>query len=108
MPDTFQTARRAFLRKIAAFGAAMPFAGLGITAASPALAQEQAQAGHALNYVNDYTEVTDNPRYREGSQCANCVFWQGGDSEWGKCQHPQFRNVQVNTNGWCSAHAKRG
>ena len=103
MPDTFETARRAFLRRIAAFGAAVPLA--GITVAGPALAQEQAKAGHALNYVNDFNEATDHKRYREGSQCANCAFWQGGDSEWGACQHPQFRDVLVNSNGWCSGYA---
>ena len=83
MPDTLETARRAFLRRIAAFGAAVPLA--GITVASPAFAQEQAKAGHALNYV-----------------------WQGGDDEWGGCQHPQFRNVQVNSNGWCRGYAPGG
>jgi len=105
MPDRFETARRAFLRRIAAFGAAVPLTGLGLTAAGPALAQEQAEDGHALDYVNDYTEATDHARYREGSQCANCVFWQGGDDEWGGCQHPQFREVQVNAKGWCNAYA---
>ena len=105
MPDKFEPARRVFLRRIAAFGAAVPLAGLGLTAAGPALAQEQAEDGHALDYVNDYTEATDHARYREGSQCANCVFWQGGDDEWGGCQHPQFREVQVNANGWCNAYA---
>ena len=108
MPNTFDTARRAFLSKMAAFGAAVPFAGLGLTAAGPAHAQEQAEAGHALDYVNDASEATDHARYREGAQCSNCVFWQGGDDEWGGCQHPQFRDVLVNANGWCSAYAPGG
>ncbi|MGI3212145.1 high-potential iron-sulfur protein [Roseovarius tibetensis] len=108
MSNKFETARRAFLTKIAAFGAAVPFAGLGITAAGPAFAQEQAADGHALDYVNDFNDATDHARYRDGSQCSNCVFWQGGDDEWGGCQHPQFRDVLVNSNGWCSAYAPGG
>jgi hypothetical protein len=45
----------------------------------------------------------DHPRYRDGSVCSGCTFWQGGDAEWGACQHPQFRDIEVNANGWCSA-----
>jgi hypothetical protein len=107
MPDRSETARRAFLRKIAAFGAAAPFA--GVTLATPAFAQEeQAEDGHALDYVNDYNDATDHARFREGSQCSNCAFWQGGDDEWGGCQHPQFREVLVNAKGWCNAYAPGG
>ncbi|MFO7756883.1 MAG: high-potential iron-sulfur protein [Roseovarius sp.] len=107
MHDKFETARRAFLRKIAAFGAAVPLA--GITVAGPAFAQEEkAEDGHALDYVNDYNDATDHDRFREGSKCSNCVFWQGGDDEWGGCQHPQFRDVLVNENGWCNAYASSG
>lgn len=102
MTDRTNAPRRAFLRQALGTAAILPLAGL---AARPALAQDaQAEDGHALNYVNDHT-MADHPRYREGSQCSSCVFWQGGDAEWGACQHPQFRNVQVNANGWCSAYA---
>jgi hypothetical protein len=106
MQNTFKMARRAFLRKIAAYGAVAPMTGIVITAAGPALAEERAEDGHAQNYVNDATAGVDSPRYREGSLCANCTFWRGGDDEWGACQHPAFRGVLVNTNGWCQAYAK--
>lgn len=109
MPDTFETARRAFLRKITAFGAAVPFAGLGITAASPAFAdEERAEEGHAHDYVHDAADAEDHARFQEGSNCANCAFWQGGDDEWGGCQHPDFRDVLVAADGWCSAYAPGG
>lgn len=106
MHDKFETARRAFLRKIAAFGAAAPIAGIGIIGAAPAFAQEdQAEDGHALDYVNDASDAEDHDRFSEGSKCSNCTFWQGGDDEWGGCQHPEFREVLVNANGWCNAYA---
>jgi len=105
MTETPRTARRAFLRRAAAIAAALPFAGL---AAHPGRAQDdpRAEDGHAQNYVNNAPDA-DHPRYAEGQQCANCVFWQGEDAEWGGCQHPEFRNVQVSRNGWCSAYAPR-
>jgi len=105
-PDTFDRARRAFLKGIAAFGVAAPVAGIVMTSAGPAAAQDRAEDGHALDYVNDATGGVDHPRFRDGSLCSNCTFWQGDDAEWGGCQHPQFRNVEVNANGWCSAYAR--
>ncbi len=101
--DPSHRARRAFLRRIAAFGAVAPVAGIVITAAGPAAAQDRAADGHALDYVNDASGGVDHPRFRDGSLCSGCTFWQGDDAEWGACQHPQFRNVEVNANGWCSA-----
>lgn len=106
MTDLSDKARRAFLRNIAAYGALVPAAGITMTAAGPALAQEHAQDGHAQNYVVDASGGVDHPRFKEGSHCANCAFWQGGDAEWGKCQHPAFRNVQVHATGWCQAYAR--
>lgn len=106
MHDLSDKARRAFLRNVAAYGAIAPIAGITMTAAGPALAQERAEDGHAQNYVSDATGGVDHPRYRDGSHCSNCTFWQGGDAEWGGCQHPAFRGVEVNTNGWCQAYAR--
>lgn len=104
MSTKLDTARRAFLRSAIGTAAILPLAGL---AARQAAAQDaQAEDGHALNYVNDHT-TADHPRYREGQQCSQCVFWQGGDAEWGPCQHPQFRDVQVNAEGWCSGFAQK-
>jgi anaerobic selenocysteine-containing dehydrogenase len=103
MHDKADKTRRDFLRRMAALGATAPVAGFAISAAGPAAAQERAEDGHALDYVNDATGGVDHPRYRDGSVCSGCTFWQGGDAEWGACQHPQFRDIEVNANGWCSA-----
>ena len=105
MTDETDTARRAFLRKLAALGAVAPMAGAAITAAGPAAAEERAEEGHAHDYVHNAADAADHPRFREGSQCSNCAFWQGGDDEWGACQHPSFRNVLVAAEGWCSIYA---
>jgi hypothetical protein len=106
MYDKIDTARRALLSKLAALGAIAPLTGVAITAGSPAAADERAEDGHAHDYVNDAADAADHRRYREGSLCSNCIFWQGGDEEWGGCQHPAFRNVEVNANGWCNAWAR--
>lgn len=105
MTDNNDNPRRQFLRQAIGTAAILPLAGL---AARPALAQDDphAEDGHALNYVNDNT-TSDHARHQEGQHCGNCVFYQGGEDEWGPCQHPQFRDVQVNNNGWCSAYAPR-
>jgi hypothetical protein len=103
MPTKTDRTRRTFLRRMTALWAAAPVAGLAVFNAGAARAQDRAADGHALDYVNDATGGVDHPRYRDGSLCSGCTFWRGGDAEWGGCQHPQFRNVEVNANGWCSA-----
>lgn len=109
MPDSFDTARRNFLKNAMLSAAAVSAAGYGLAAARPAVAQTaQAEDGHAHDYVNDVADV-DHARYAEGQLCENCVFWTGEEADgWGGCQHPDFANVLVNAQGWCSAYAPAG
>jgi len=108
MQDQTDQARRAFLRRMAALGAAAPLTGLALTGAGPAAAQDRAEEGHAQNYVHDATGGVDHARYRDGSLCQDCAFWRGDDAEWGACAHPQFRDVLVNANGWCANWVRSG
>lgn len=107
MQDQTDRARRAFLRRVAALGAAAPLTAFALTA-RPAAAQERAEEGHAQNYVHDATSGVEHPRYRVGSMCKGCAFWRGDDAEWGECAHPQFRGVLVNANGWCANWVRSG
>jgi len=104
MTETKPNARRDFLRRAAGAAAILPLAGLGARRAAAQDDLPHAEDGHAQNYVNAAADA-DHPRYEEGMACNNCVFWQGGDADWGPCQHPQFRDVAVNRNGWCAAYA---
>lgn len=61
-------------------------------------ASDQAKS---LNYVHDAAEAADHDRYSEGSNCANCQLWQGGDAEWGNCGI--FPGKKVAAEGWCTA-----
>lgn len=105
MTDTPDSLRRAFLRRAAGAAAILPLTGL---AANRAAAQDEPRAedGHAQNYVQN-AEDADHARYEEGQMCSSCVFWRGDDAEWGACQHPEFRDVLVASNGWCAAFAPR-
>lgn len=103
MTDTTNPERRAFLRRAAGIAATLPVAGLAAQAAR-AQDEERAEDGHAQNYVTNAADA-DHPRYEDGQVCSGCVFWNGDDAEWGACRHPQFRNVLVAANGWCSAYA---
>ncbi len=108
MSEDFDNARRNFLRAAVATAAAVPAAGLGLYAASrPALAEDlpQAEDGHAHDYVNDVAD-TDHDAYEDGQLCENCTFWTGEEEDgWGGCQHPDFMDVLVAAEGWCSAYA---
>jgi hypothetical protein len=55
----------------------------------------------SLNYVHDAADAADHERYKEGSHCANCQLWQGGDAEWGSCGI--FPGKKVSASGWCTA-----
>ena len=88
--------------KLAALGT-----GVLATAGVPALfaqddrvdpASDQAKS---LNYVHDAAEAAEHDRYKEGSNCANCQLWQGGDAEWGGCGI--FPGKKVAAEGWCTA-----
>lgn len=100
--------RRRFLRGAVTGVIAAPIAGLlGSRSADAAelskLDPNNAQA-KALNYVHDAAEASANPAFQEGSNCANCVQWTGGDSEWGGCNI--FPGKAVAREGWCSAWAQ--
>lgn len=99
--------RRRFLRGTAAGLAAVPVAGLFGTAGAadqPRLDPGNPQA-KALSYVHDAGKASDNPAFKEGANCANCVQWTGGDSKWGGCNI--FPGKQVNRDGWCTAWAEQ-
>lgn len=93
---------RRTLLKLAAFGT-----GSLAAARAPSLFAEDehvdpsSSQAQALNYVHDASEAKDHERFKDGSNCANCALWQGGDKEWGACG--VFPGKQVNTNGWCTA-----
>lgn len=76
-----------------------------LAADKPKLSLDNPQA-KALKYVHDAGEASDNPAFTEGSNCANCLQWTGGDAEWGGCRI--FPDKLVNRNGWCTAWAKQG
>ncbi len=107
--DKPDTGRRHFLRGAITGVIAVPIAGLlGARAAAaadkPHLDPTNAQA-KALNYVHDAGQASDHPAFKEGSNCANCIQWTGGDAEWGGCNI--FPANTVNRNGWCTAWAPR-
>ena len=102
--------RRRFLRGAAAGVIAAPIVGLlggreAAAADQPKLDPSMGQA-KALNYVHDAADASDNPAFKEGADCANCLQWTGGDAEWGGCNI--FPGKLVNRNGWCTAWAKQG
>lgn len=100
--------RRRFVRGALTGVVAVPIAGLlgarpAGAADMPKLDPNNAQA-KALKYVHDAADAASNPAFQEGANCANCVQWTGGDSEWGGCNI--FPGKAVNRNGWCTAWAK--
>lgn len=97
--------RRVFLRTAALGVAAVPLARFATHSPAAHAAKPKAEDGHALDYVNDGS-TSDHARYQEGNKCSNCVFWSGEETEgWGGCRHPQFANVLVASDGWCSTYA---
>ncbi|SFM43960.1 high-potential iron-sulfur protein [Marinobacter pelagius] len=104
----FNKSRRVFLRTAALGAAAVPLARIAVH--SPAAHAEKAKAedGHAMDYVNDAT-TSDHPKYKDGNKCSTCAFWAGEESGgWGTCRHPEFSDVLVNKNGWCSTWVPGG
>ena len=62
----------------------------------------------ALGYVADASRVdkAKYPSFVEGSNCANCVLYQGAaGSEAGPC--PLFAGKQVAAQGWCASWARK-
>lgn len=109
MPDQHDRNRRGFLKTALAGATVLPVAGLGVSLARPALAQEaRAQDGHALDYVNDASDAAGHALYEPGQRCDNCIFWSGEVADgWGGCMHPDFEDVLVKDEGWCSAYILR-
>lgn len=110
MTQDISKSRRLFLRGAVLSAAVIPVAGLGLKVSSKAFAQDMphAEDGHALDYVNNAPD-SNHERHEEGQQCQKCVFWAGDPQNgWGRCNHPQFSNVLVNANGWCSAFVSAG
>ena len=52
-----------------------------------------------LNYVLVASEAKDNPRYKEGSDCANCMFFKPDMND--GCV--LFGNRPVRKEGWCQS-----
>jgi len=105
----FDINRRRFVCRAMTGVMVVPIAGLpGHPAAAadmPRLDPGNAQA-KALDYVHDAGKASSNPAFKEGSNCANCVQWTGGDDQWGGCNI--FPGKAVNRDGWCTAWAPTG
>ena len=99
--------RRRFLRRAAVTIATIPVASLVLHPQRRALADKpEAEDGHAHHYVNDAADA-DHDNYEEGELCENCAFWAGEERNgWGGCHHPDFQDVLVNADGWCSVYAR--
>ena len=99
--------RRDFGRMCAGFAASAAAVPISTTWAEdlPQLDPAGPQAS-ALGYTPDVATV-DTAKFAnfvEGSSCANCMQYLGGD-EWGKCNI--FPGSVVNVNGWCSVFVKK-
>ncbi len=62
-------------------------------------ASPQAQA---LNYVKVSEEASDHAAHKEGSQCANCMFFQEANNG---CQ--LFPQKSVEPAGWCQSWVQK-
>ncbi|MBK5943684.1 MAG: high-potential iron-sulfur protein [Halorhodospira halophila] len=103
--------RRKFLKNGAMAVAAIPLATLVTKGTAVAGLPDgvedlpKAEDDHAHDYVNDAAD-TDHARFQEGQLCENCQFWVDYvDGDWGYCEHPNFTDVLVRGEGWCSVYA---
>lgn len=101
MPDRHQS-RRQFLRLAAATALTPLLSRVSIAGGGPPL-DESDPAASALGYRADATTV-DDPLYKAGSTCANCLHFQGGEDS-GHCA--LFPGKTVQAAGWCKAWAKK-
>lgn len=103
MTEPTDTSRRKFLKTGAMAVAALPLSTLVHQRDVRAMAK--AEDGHAHDYVNDVADA-DHESYEDGQRCDNCAFWAGeSDNGWGECHHPDFSDVLVKDEGWCSVWA---
>jgi hypothetical protein len=107
---THDKSRRRFLHHAVAGAVAAPIVGLrgsgrANAAEQPKLDPSDPQA-KALKYVHDASEASDNPAFKEGANCGNCIQWTGGDADWGGCNI--FPGKQVAREGWCTVWAEQG
>ena len=104
---THDESRRRLLHGAVAGALAAPVAGLlgsGRAGAAdlPKLDPSCPQA-KGLKYVHDASKASDNPAFKEGAHCGNCIQWTGGDADWGGCNI--FPGKRVARDGWCTAWA---
>ena len=103
------TTRRQFLTRLAAAGALVPLMRVGGAQAAdmPHLSPTDPTA-KALHYTLDASKIDpkSEPLFKAGSDCGNCVLYQGGTAEWGGCG--VFPGKAVHIKGWCQSHAPKG
>lgn len=97
--------RRRFL-KAATAGAVATIPVTALLQSGTAMAKPKAEDGYALNYVRNAADAEGQTRWAPGQTCRQCVFWDGYVEEpFGHCRHPQFEDVLVHDQGWCSVYA---
>ncbi|RLK50525.1 secreted protein [Alkalispirillum mobile] len=110
MSQDIDTKRRSFLKTTALGVAAVPFAGAmlqsQVARADMPRLEEDDDIAQSLDYVHDAADASDHAQYQDGSTCANCSLWQGGDEQWGGCDIIPGHNV--NADGWCNAWVPAG
>ncbi|MDY7218229.1 high-potential iron-sulfur protein [Denitrificimonas sp. JX-1] len=98
--------RRKFMRSSLLGIAAIPFGASLLS--QRAFAQELTPLeptnpmAQALNYVKVAEEGSDNPSYKAGSKCSNCMFFQEGSNG---CQ--LFPQNSVEPEGWCQSWVQK-
>lgn len=94
--------RRHFLR-LALASALAPLLSRAVFAGGGPPLEESDPAASALGYRADASAV-DDPLYKAGSTCGNCMHYQGGEDS-GHCA--LFPGKTVQAGGWCKAWVKK-
>lgn len=98
--------RREFIRIVPVAGAAL--LGTQFAQAQAKMVDEKSPQAAALGYVADATKADKAKfkNYAAGQHCGNCQLYAGKATDAaGAC--PLFAGMQVGTNAWCSAWAKK-
>ncbi|NNF66117.1 MAG: hypothetical protein HKM98_01260 [Gammaproteobacteria bacterium] len=95
------SSRRFFLR-LSAVSLLAPVLGR-LSMAQEALSENDATAS-ALGYKADASTV-DDPGYKDGSTCLNCLQFKAGADNSGSCG--LFPGKDVSAAGWCRAWVKK-